>query len=157
MMLILMLIIMLLIMIIIILIKALRSFQLQHKLTLPIWSLDYVILSKLNYWNNHSATIVHRMSSLDLSLQYCRDEDQWSIIGHSPEITQLFLDAPDLPAHVLRSFWSSNHNTYRLATTRNTFRNIRLLHPCSLHGSEKERMDLILEFIHYARDWKNHI
>ena len=54
------------------------------------------------------------MSSLDLTLQYCRDEDQWSIIGHSPEITQLFLDAPDLPAHVLRSFWSSNHNTYRL-------------------------------------------
>src|SRR5437764_11092586 len=54
------------------------------------------------------------MSSLDLSLRYCRDEDQWSIVGHSPEITQLFLDAPDLPAHVLRSFWSSNHNTYRL-------------------------------------------
>src|SRR5256714_1656427 len=65
----------------------LRSFQLQHKLTLPIWSRDYVILSKLNYRDNHSATIVHRMSSLDLSLQYCRDEDQWSIVGHSPEIT----------------------------------------------------------------------
>ena len=54
------------------------------------------------------------MSSLDLTLQYCRDEDQWSITGHLPEITQFFLDAPDLPAHVLRLFWSLNHNTYRL-------------------------------------------
>ena len=92
----------------------LRQFQLQHKFTTPIWSLDYSTLSRLNYRNNLSANILYRMSSLDLTLQYCRDISEWSIAGHTPEITQFFLDAPDLPAQVLHSFWSSNHSTYRI-------------------------------------------
>ena len=53
------------------------------------------------------------MSALDVSVQFCRDTNEWSIPGHSPEITSFLLEAPDLPIKVLRSFWSSNHHIYR--------------------------------------------
>src|SRR3990170_5384714 len=92
----------------------LRQFQLRHKITMPIWSLDYQVLSRLNYHDNLSASILYRMSSLDVNFQYCRDISDWSIPGQSPEITTFLLDAPDFPPTVLRSFWSSNHHTYRL-------------------------------------------
>ena len=92
----------------------LRKFQLDHKITSPIWSLEFPTLSKLNYRDNFSATVLYRMSSLDLNLQYSRDNLEWSIPGYSPEITSFFLDAPDLPHEVLHSFWSSKHRTYRL-------------------------------------------
>src|SRR5204863_6472871 len=65
----------------------LRQFQLRYRITSPIWSLDYQTLSRLNSHNNLSATILSRMSALDVFVQFCRDTNEWSIPGHSPEIT----------------------------------------------------------------------
>src|SRR5437764_9584707 len=64
----------------------LRNFQVNHNITSPIWSLDYQILSRLNYCDSLLATILHRMSSLDITLQYCCDVSEWSIVSHSPDI-----------------------------------------------------------------------
>ena len=84
----------------------LRQFQLQHKIVSPIWSLDYNTLSKLNYKGNLAAAILYRMSSLDVSLQYCRDQLDWSISGSLQDITSLFLENVNISLKVIKSFWS---------------------------------------------------
>src|SRR5205823_1333592 len=92
----------------------LRQFQLKHKLTSPLWSLDYSILSRLNYHDNLSASILFKMASLDLTFQYSGDTLEWTIPGFSQDLVSLMLETLDLPATVLPSFWSTNHQIYRI-------------------------------------------
>ena len=54
------------------------------------------------------------MASLDLSLHYSGDISEWTILGISQDIFSLMLDIPDLPVTVLPSFWSTNHQIYRI-------------------------------------------
>ena len=92
----------------------LRQFQLQHKIVSPIWSLDYNTLSRLNFKGNLAAAILYRMSSLDVSIQYCRDQSEWSISGSSQDITSIFLENGNIPPKVIKSYWLSDNHIYRL-------------------------------------------